>query len=276
MAQNEVGGHEAGFMATRRIDTWWLGPVVVVVVFSAWLIYYAWAALTPHDFVTGPYLSPFYSPLLFEPPHAVEALAASSHHGLLGDWPAWWPALLPASPALFIALFPGLFRFTCYYYRKAYYRAFVGMPPACGVNAVPVRKYRGETGILIFQNLHRYALYFAILLLPFLYYDALMSFTHDGQLGIGVGSVIILLNAIFLTGYTFGCHAWRHLIGGRLDCFSCGSGGRTRFQLWKASTWFNGRHMEWAWVSLLWIAFADMYVRLVANGTIHDLNTWGF
>jgi hypothetical protein len=31
-------------------------------------------------------------------------------------------------------------------------------------------------------------------------------------------------NAALLSGWTLGCHSWRHLIGGRLDCFSCSRG----------------------------------------------------
>ena len=32
--------------------------------------------------------------------------------------------------------------------------------------------------------------------------------------------------------------------------------------------------MQFAWLSLLWVAFCDVYVRLVSNGVIHDFNTW--
>ena len=39
------------------------------------------------------------------------------------------------TPAILILPFPGLFRFTCYYYRKAYYRSFAMTPPACAVGA---------------------------------------------------------------------------------------------------------------------------------------------
>ena len=73
-------------------------------------------------------------------------------------FPSWWPWFLPASPAFLILAFPGSFRFTCYYYRKAYYRSFAATPPACAVSALPQKKYKGETALLIFQNLHRYAL----------------------------------------------------------------------------------------------------------------------
>ena len=60
-------------------------------------------------------------------------LWGDSPHAWFGPKPAWWPALLPFSPALLILPFPGLFRFTCYYYRGAYYKAFWADPPSCAV-----------------------------------------------------------------------------------------------------------------------------------------------
>ena len=78
-----------------------------------------------------PYLSPFYSPVLFT--RADRARRCADHHAWFGAWPSWWPQLPPRvardpHPGL-----PGAFRFTCYYYRKAYYRAFAGSPPGCAV-----------------------------------------------------------------------------------------------------------------------------------------------
>jgi hypothetical protein len=43
----------------------------------------------------------------------------------------------------------------------------------------------------------------------------------------------------------------------------------------KAAGWLNRRHEMFAWISLLWIMFADFYVRMVSMGLITDLNTWG-
>ena len=40
------------------------------------------------------------------------------------------------------------------------------------------------------------------------------------------------------------------------------------------SSWLNGRHMAFAWSSLVWVALTDLYVYLVSTGTIRDLNTW--
>jgi hypothetical protein len=36
-------------------------------------------------------------------------------------------------------------------------------------------------------------------------------------------------------------------------------------------TRLNERHMLIAWVSMVWVAGSDLYVRLVANDTIRDL-----
>ncbi len=269
-----VGGHSQGFGATVRNDNWWIGPVVTVSVLSSFIVYATWAALQGNYYYADPYLSPFYSPVLFTNPSMPGA--APLHHSWFGMWPFWWPSLLPASPAFLILPFPGAFRFTCYYYRKAYYRSFGGSPPACavGANPKPNRSYRGETGLLIFQNLHRYALYFAVLFVGILGYDAVLGFFRGGKFGIGVGSLVLSINVIFISGYTFGCHSFRHLIGGRSDCLSCDGKPTAKLNVWKGSSWLNARHMQFAWLSLFWVAFSDVYVRLVAMGVIYDWNTW--
>jgi hypothetical protein len=84
----------------------------------------------------------------------------------------------------------------------------------------------------------------------------------------------MLINAALLTGYTLGCHSWRHLVGGRRDCFSCGGRVSPRYRLWTASSWLNARHMAFAWLSLVWVVLTDVYILLVSTGTIRDLNTW--
>ena len=43
-----------------------------------------------------------------------------------------------------------------------------------------------------------------------------------------------------------------------------------RHKLWKTLTPLNGKHMLFAWMSLVFVALTDLYVRLVASGTIHD------
>jgi hypothetical protein len=267
------GGHPEGFAATARRDRWWVEPALYVGALAAFVVYANWAAFQAAHYYHHPYLSPFYSPVLFTDTSAPGS--APLWHAAFGAWPSWWPAFLPPSPAFLILIFPGTFRLTCYYYRKAYYRSFTGSPPACSV--VPLargrREYRGETAWLLFQNLHRYALYFALLFLPILGADAIAAFVKNGEVGIGVGSVVLTVNVILLTGYTLGCHSFRHLVGGRIDCLSCGE--RTaRYRWWRISTWLNVFHARFAWLSLFWVGFSDVYVRLVSMGVIRDWNTW--
>ena len=269
----EVGGHPKGMLTTMRKDRWWAGPVAVLLGLSAFVVYATWAAFQGAYYFADPYLSPFYSPVLFSDVSQPGSMPLGSHVWI-GSWPSWWPAFLPASPAFLVLIFPGAFRFTCYYYRKAYYRAFTASPPACAVGARAPGKYRGETGLLLFQNLHRYALYIAVLYIFILYYDAFAALFKDGRFGIGVGTVVLFVNATLLGAYTFGCHSWRHLIGGRLDCFSCDAFSEKRHGAWKKVTWLNQRHQLFAWLSLFWVGFADFYVRMVSMGYIHDFNTW--
>jgi hypothetical protein len=280
----QIGGHRRGFGATTREDPWWIGPALTVAILGGFIVYATWALLQgEHYFIGasegfGGYLSPLYSPVIFTDPTQVGSAPIS--HALFGAFPSWWPQLaiagivvfIPMSPAALILPFPGSFRFTCYYYRKAYYRGFAGTPPACSVGAIPRQNYTGETFWLIFQNLHRYALYFALLLIPILSFDAVQSFFRDGEFGVGIGSLVLTINVILLAGYTFGCHSFRHLIGGRLNQFT---GWPEAHWLWKRVTFLNERHMLFAWASLFWVAGSDLYVRLVSMGVIEDLNTWG-
>jgi hypothetical protein len=165
------------------------------------------------------------------------------------------------------------FRFTCYYYRGAYYKAFFFTPPSCAVRGVP-RRYRGERALFVFQNLHRYTLYCALFILVCLWWEAAAAFFLDGRFGIGVGTVMMVVNAALLSAYAFGCHSWRHLIGGRSDCFSCGQVPSMRYGAWSWSSWLNGRHMLFAWCSLVWVALTDLYIYLLSTGIVQDWNTW--
>src|SRR4030095_1439208 len=143
------------FGQTARRDAWWLQPLLVFAVLSSFIVYATWAALQGEHYTWGPYLSPFYSPEIF----------GASAHSWFGGKPAWWPGWLPFSPAILILWAPGGFRLTCYYYRGAYYKAFWADPPSCAVGE-PRQQYRGENSFpLILQNVHRYFLYLALLLL---------------------------------------------------------------------------------------------------------------
>lgn len=268
----QIGGHATGLGATARTDAWWIEPLLTGLGFLSFVLYSTWAAFQGNHYFADPYLSPFFSPLIFVDPNVVGA--APVHHALFGSWPSWWPAWFPASPAFLILAGPLSFRLTCYYYRKFYYRSYFASPPGCAVVGMP-HDYRGETRLFLFQNLHRYTLYVAIGFIFILAYDAAMAFFKDGQFGFGVGTLVLLINPILLGSYTFGCHAFRHLVGGKGDCFSCVNGRRSaRHTLWSKVTWLNERHMLCAWLSLIWVGFTDFYVRMVSMGVIKDLNTW--
>jgi hypothetical protein len=257
MAQASWPLVERKFGETTRRDFWWVQPLAVFLALFTFIVYATWAAFQGEHYEFGPYLSPFYSPLLF----------GEGHHAWFGPRPGWWPGALPFSAALFILWAPGGFRFTCYYYRGAYYKAFWADPPSCTVGE-PRKSYWGERSFpLDMQNIHRYFLYFGLLFIVILTYDAIMSFGFPDRFGIGVGSLVLTGNTILLACYTFSCHSLRHIIGGRKDeiagsplqsgCYSCVSA-------------LNRKHQVFAWLSLCSVAFADLYVRLCSMGIWTD------
>jgi hypothetical protein len=260
-----------GFGATQRTDAWWLTPIWTALGLIFFFGYLTLRAFDATYVWYDPYISPAVAPPVFTPASGYPG-AVPVDHAWFGAFPAWWPPFLPQSPAFFLPALAILFRLTCYYYRGAYYKAMAMKPPTCAVRGVRMN-YRGERALLVFQNLHRYTLYGALLLLVFLWGEGFAAFFREGRFGVGVGTIVMLMNAALLSAYTFGCHSWRHLTGGRLDCFTC-SGGTPSYSLWKGSTWLNERHMLFAWISLVWVAFTDFYIYLVSTGTIRDLNTW--
>ena len=251
-----------GFGETQRRDAWWLQPLVVFTILGGFVVYATWAAFQNAHYTYGPYLSPFYSPEIF----------GDSPHAWFGPKPGWWPAFAPFSPALIILPFPGLFRVTCYYYRGAYYKAFWADPPNCAVGE-PRKSYLGERSFpLIIQNVHRYFLYIAVLFLFFLTRDVWEAlWFSDGaggvKFGIGVGTLVLALNVSLLTCYTLGCHSMRHIVGGFLDQLSRHP---VRKAAYDCSSCLNRWHMKWAWMSLIGVAFSDLYVRMCSMGIWHD------
>lgn len=217
----------------------WFYPASVVFFLGLFALYGLWVTFFNFKAAAyGPYLSPFNSPL-------VEG------------------RVLP--PALWIAWVPLGFRLTCYYYRKAIFRGFWFHPRSCARNEPRRGAYFGETRFFLFNNLHRFMLYLAVAQIVILWYDLFVAFYYRGQPHFGLGNALMLVNVVCLSGYTFGCHALRHLAGGGTDCLSC---VRTRYQLWKGVTVLNVNHAVWAWVSMFTVWGTDVYIRLLANGVI--------
>lgn len=239
---------------TLRKDLWWLEPIPVILLLGGFGVYSFWAALQNAHYYFAPYISPFYSP----------CLAANCQHislPVIGSWWTW-------SPAFLIVGFPLAFRATCYYYRKAYYRAFFWLPPACAVHD-RASSYSGETRFpFLLQNIHRYFFWLVLPILAFLWIDAVRAFRFPAGLGVGVGTLVLLLNAVLLSLYSFSCHSCRHLCGGNLDNLSHHP---TRHVLWRIASVLNERHGQIAWVSLVWVGLTDLYVRLLAMGILSDL-----
>ncbi|MGH9000202.1 MAG: hypothetical protein ACRDY7_12540 [Acidimicrobiia bacterium] len=238
---------------TLRRDRWWLAPLITVVVLGAFIVYGTWVAFANADYYADPYLSPFYSP----------CLASNCDHATWEIFGDWWTL----SPALIILPIPLTFRLTCYYYRKAYYRAFFRSPPACAVPDARAR-YSGEARFpFILQNVHRIFFYLALPFPLILLWDALAAFDFPDGFGMGLGTLVLLVNAVLLGAYTLSCHSCRHVCGGRLDAMSASP---NRYRLWRFVTRLNEKHMQIAWVSLFGVALTDVYVRLVANDVISD------
>jgi hypothetical protein len=250
-----------GFGQTSRPDNWWITPLAVFCGLGAFVVYSTWAALQGNHYRFGSYLSPFYSPELF----------GDSGQSWFGPKPAWWPGFVPFSPAFLILWAPGGFRLTCYYYRGAYYKAFWADPLTCAVGESR-KSYWGENSLpLILQNVHRYFMYLALMFLVFLSYDVWKAlwFTDAGvvHFGIGLGTLILLVNVCLLSGYTFGCHSLRHLIGGSRDAISKSP---MCHKAYSCVSCFNRGHMLWAWCSLCSVGFSDVYIRLCSMGIWHD------
>ncbi|MDP3891766.1 hypothetical protein [Nocardioides sp.] len=259
--QAGVGGPDRAQIEERtlRADRWWLYPLTTFVVFTAFIVYATWRAFEGANYYTTPYLSPFYAPCL-----ATSCPESASDLGQpLGDW---WRL----SPALAILVFPLGFRMTCYYYRKAYYRAFWLSPPACGV-AEPHGAYSGETRFpLILQNVHRWFWYVAMVFGVLLSIDTIRTFRNDeGEWGhMGLGSLLFIANVVLIWLYTLSCHSCRHTVGGRLRHFSKHP---VRYKLWTWVSRLNTKHGVYAWLSLFSIALVDLYVYLLATDRITDL-----
>lgn len=194
---------DPGLGGTERRDRWWIQPSLVALGLAVFVVYSTWAALVGTDYRFGPYLSPFYSPYLR---------------------PAWFPF----SGALFVLWIPLGFRLSCYYYRKAYYRAYLLSPPACAVSE-PRRTYTAKPRSRSNTCRSRIAGFSTSRFSCCCGYGStLRAFDFGGRFGIGAGTLVMLANVVMLSGFTFGCHALRSVVGGNVRCFSCERFGDAR------------------------------------------------
>jgi hypothetical protein len=245
---------------TLRRDDWRRAPAITFILLTIWVAY-----ATTHVFIGKwywvpryHYLTPFYSPCI-----SGECAPGSSSLG------QWFPAVPPIIPYALVSLpFVLGFRLTCYYYRRAYYRAFWRAPLACAVRE-PHARYTGETRFpLILQNLHRFFFYLVLLISVLNTYDVIQAFRGpDGSFGLGLGTLIMLGNVVLLWAYTLSCHSCRHITGGRLKNFSSHP---ARYWIWTQVSKLNTRHMQLAWTTLGTLMLTDLYIWLVAAGVFSD------
>ena len=192
---------------TLRKDNWWVRAA------ARRRRYWAaspstatWAALQNAHYYAAPYLSPFYSPCISANCSTRHAAARSVPGGIFRRH-------------FLILWIPGGFRATCYYYRKAYYRSFFQSPPACAVRDA-VKSYSGETRFpFLLQNLHRYFFYLSLVILAFLWWDAILAFRFPDGFGMGVGTIVLCINAALLSLFSLSCNSCRHVCGGYLNSF---------------------------------------------------------
>lgn len=244
---------------TLRQDRYWLEPTLIVTGLTAWVVYAVVRVFMQDHYYVAEYgyLTPFYSPCT-----STGCLEAAAHFGRFTPDHPLIPFAVLSLPFLL------LFRLSCYYYRKAYYRSFWLSPPACAVPDGHTR-YTGETRFpLILQNLHRYTFYIAALIVAINTWDAVLAFHGEEGFGMGLGNVVLIINVVALWAYTLSCHSCRHVTGGRLKHFSRHP---IRYRWWTFVSKLNTRHMLYAWISLGTLALVDFYVMAVAAGWITDL-----
>ena len=251
-----------GFAKTRRRDSWAVYPIVQGLVFTICAGYLTfsgvlWQPLGGPAYEVDGYLSPLFSPLIVFP-----------------NMP-WW-----LSPGLLILWIPIGFRATCYYYRKAYYRFYFADPPGCAVGEPTIhRRFALENALPVHPpeppplpavpRVHPADVPVARPPARVQHRPRRRTWPTRGR-GSASSAVLFLVNVVLLTGYSLSCHSLRHLVGGRIDCFSCTRARRVRYTLWQRLTDLNRNHMWWAWTSLITVTAADVYVRLMALGVISD------
>ena len=252
-----------GLGRTDRIDKWWRQPLAMGIALTAALIYTAWRLVIFPDSISyelegSKVMSPIFSPNILE-------------WDLFGlnewDHPGW------VNAAILVLWIPFGFRGTCYYMRRVYYRTFFQSPTACWVDEPEINKkigYGGEKRLFIFNNLHRYFLYAAIIIIAIKWWDVTHTLHFDEGWGFSFGTFIMATEAFLLTMYVTSCHALRHLAGGSLDRWVSGISA-LRGKLFKRISVFNRSHGFWFWTSLGFVFLGDLWTLAVAEGHINDM-----
>ena len=189
----------------------------------------------------------------------------------LNEWAKTAPSWINA--AILIIWIPFGFRGTCYYMRRVYYRSFFASPAACWVDEPQINKslgYKGEKMAFVINNLHRYFLYAAMIILLIKWWDVTHTMTFNDGLGISIGTLVMGIEAFLLTMYVTSCHALRHLAGGVLDRWTTGI-SRFRGRLFKRISIFNKSHGFWFWTSLIFVFLGDLWVLAVNKGLFSDI-----
>ena len=260
-----------GLGRTNRIDNWLNKPIAMGLGLTAAMLYTAWRLfLFPesisYELEGSKVMSPIFSPNVLE-----WELFGLKEWGET-DAPSW------VNAAVLVLWIPFGFRGTCYYMRRVYYRTFFASPVACWVDEPEINKklgYKGEKRLFIFNNLHRYFLYAAMIILVIKWWDVTHTLHFEEGWGFSFGTFIMGTEAFLLTMYVTSCHALRHLAGGSLDRWVSGISA-LRGKLFKQISVFNRSHGFWFWTSLVFVFLGDLWVLAVADGRFNDVVLFSF
>ena len=254
-----------GLGRTDRKDKWWTQPLVIGIGLNIALLYTFWRLFIYTTKETISYklqgsvvMSPIFSPNVLE----WDLFGLSSW-----DHPSW------VNAAILVLWIPFGFRGTCYYMRRVYYRTFFASPVACWVDEPDISKkigYKGEKRLFIFNNLHRYFLYAAMIILLIKWWDVTHTMTFDDGFGVSIGTFVMGIEAFLLTMYVTSCHALRHLAGGVLDRWTTGI-SKIRGKLFGKISIINRSHGFWFWTSLIFVFLGDLWVLAVCEGYFSDV-----
>ena len=254
-----------GLGRTNRIDKWWSQPFLMGFSLTLAMIYTFWRLII---YDTGIYyeqdgsivMSPLFSPNILE--WNIFGLSTWDH-------PSW------VNAAILIIWIPFGFRGTCYYMRRVYYRSFFVSPAACWVDEPEINKKhsKGEKGVFILNNLHRYFLYAAMIIILIKWWDVTHTLTFNEGYGFSLGTFVMGIEAFLLTMYVTSCHALRHLAGGVLDRWTTGI-SKIRGYLFGKLSIANRSHGFWFWISLAFVFIGDLWVLAVNEGYFSFLADW--